>query len=35
MRCLAFKMKLKVIFEQEYKKWYDEIWPELVHNHQH
>ena len=25
----AFKMKLKPGFEAEYKKWHDEIWPEL------
>lgn len=27
---VAFKMKLKKGFEQEYKKRHDEIWPELM-----
>jgi len=27
---VAFKMKLKPGFEQEYKKRHDEIWPELA-----
>jgi L-rhamnose mutarotase len=30
MKTVAFKMKLKPGFEQEYKKRHDEIWPELV-----
>jgi len=30
MKRLAFKMKLKVGFEDEYKKRHDEIWPELA-----
>ncbi|MDG2256225.1 MAG: L-rhamnose mutarotase [Opitutaceae bacterium] len=25
----VFKMKLNAGFEAEYKKWHDEIWPEL------
>lgn len=29
MRRNAFKMKLKPGKNEEYKKWYDEIWPEL------
>ena len=29
MRRVAFKMKLKPGFEQEYKRRHDEIWPEL------
>jgi len=29
MRRIAFKMKLKAGFEQEYKKRHDMIWPEL------
>jgi len=29
MKRVAFKMKLKVGYEQEYKKRHDEIWPEL------
>ena len=30
MNRLAFKMKLKKGFEEEYKKRHDEIWPELA-----
>jgi L-rhamnose mutarotase len=30
MRRVAFKMKLKPGFEQEYKRRHDEIWPELA-----
>ncbi len=29
MKRVAFKMKLKVGYEEEYKKRHDEIWPEL------
>jgi len=29
MKRVAFKMKLKVGYEVEYKKRHDEIWPEL------
>jgi L-rhamnose mutarotase len=29
MESVAFKMKLKPGFEEEYKKRHDEIWPEL------
>jgi L-rhamnose mutarotase len=29
MKRLAFKMKLKAGFEDEYKKRHDQIWPEL------
>jgi L-rhamnose mutarotase len=29
MERVAFKMKLKTGFEEEYKKRHDEIWPEL------
>lgn len=29
MKRVAFKMKLKVEYEEEYKKRHDEIWPEL------
>lgn len=29
MKTVAFKMKLKPGFEEEYKKRHDEIWPEL------
>lgn len=29
MNRIAFKMKLKAGFEEEYKKRHDEIWPEL------
>jgi L-rhamnose mutarotase len=29
MEQVAFKMKLKAGFEEEYKKRHDEIWPEL------
>ena len=29
MEKVAFKMKLKAGFEEEYKKRHDEIWPEL------
>jgi L-rhamnose mutarotase len=30
MEKVAFKMKLKAGFEEEYKKRHDEIWPELA-----
>ena len=30
MKRVAFKMKLKPNFEQEYKRRHDEIWPELA-----
>ncbi|GLB51248.1 L-rhamnose mutarotase [Neptunitalea chrysea] len=30
MKTIAFKMKLKSGYEQEYKKRHDEIWPELA-----
>ena len=30
MKRVAFKMKLKKGFEEEYKKRHDEIWPDLV-----
>ena len=30
MNRVAFKMKLKKGFEEEYKKRHDEIWPELL-----
>jgi L-rhamnose mutarotase len=30
MKRLAFKMKLKAGFEEEYQKRHDEIWPELA-----
>lgn len=30
MQKVAFKMKLKPGFEQEYQKRHDEIWPELA-----
>ena len=30
MNSVAFKMKLKKGFEEEYKKRHDEIWPELL-----
>lgn len=30
MKRLAFKMKLKPGYEQEYKRRHDEIWPELA-----
>jgi len=30
MERIAFKMKLKAGFENEYKKRHDEIWPELA-----
>ena len=30
MKKVAFKMKLKPGFEEEYKKRHDEIWPELA-----
>lgn len=30
MKRVAFKMKLKAGYEEEYKKRHDEIWPELV-----
>jgi L-rhamnose mutarotase len=30
MKRVAFKMKLKPGFEQEYKRRHDEIWPELA-----
>ena len=30
MERVAFKMKLKPNFEQEYKRRHDEIWPELA-----
>jgi L-rhamnose mutarotase len=29
MKRVAFKMKLRVGYEEEYKKRHDEIWPEL------
>ena len=29
MKCVAFKLKLKSGFEDEYKKRHDQIWPEL------
>ncbi|RLC38180.1 MAG: L-rhamnose mutarotase, partial [Candidatus Nealsonbacteria bacterium] len=29
MKRVAFKMKLKAGYEEEYKKRHDEIWPEL------
>lgn len=30
MKRVAFKMKLKAGFEEEYKKRHDQIWPELA-----
>lgn len=30
MKRVAFKMKIKPGFEEEYKKRHDEIWPELI-----
>ena len=35
MKRVAFKMKLKPNFEQEYKRRHDEIWPELAEELSH